>query len=99
MIWHELVLPFYKQGTDFAGCLEACVGDNQRALAMNAAHFCRADEMCKALSLHPRVSELEFSADGHSISVDGPSDLLNELVERELLHRFENDDDDERNEP
>lgn len=89
MIWYELVLPVYKQGTDLACCVQECDGDNVAALKMAAARYWKADDMLRTLMKHPRVSELAFSADGHSISVDGPPDLLNELTERELLTRFE----------
>jgi hypothetical protein len=97
MIWYELQLPVYKQGDDLDVCLRKCDGNVTRALRKQAAYYRDAALALEQIASHRRADELEISAMTHSITVDGPDDLLEELVAVDLLQRHEdvsNDDAD-----
>jgi hypothetical protein len=44
-----------------------------------------------AIAHHPRAKELKIAAMSHSITVDGPADLLEELAAKELIRRCSDD--------
>jgi hypothetical protein len=85
MIWYEIQLPVFKQGDDLAYALDKCGGDVIRGLLNQARSYYKAGAMLAALAAHPRVAELTITGDTHSVDVEGPQDLLDELVQRELI--------------
>lgn len=89
MIRHEIQLPVYKQGDDLDACLQRHDGNVTRALLKQADLYRDAAFALEQLACHRRADELEISADTHSITVDGPDDVLEELVKRELIRRVE----------
>lgn len=95
MIWYELSLPVYKQGDDLAHAINKHVDELAAAFREQAAAYEWASGVMSVIANHPRVAELQIAAMAHSITVDGPEDLLVELCERKLIQRFEDNSDEE----
>lgn len=92
MIWYEIVLPVYKQGSDLSACLQQCDGNVTGALRKQAARYRDAALALEQLSSHRRSDELKIAADTHSITVEGPTDLLEELAAEGLIVQHEDDE-------
>jgi hypothetical protein len=92
MIWYEIRLPVFKQGDDLAYALSENGGDVVRGLLTQAEHYALASTQLIKLASHPRVAELTITADTHSIDVEGPQDLLDELIKRELIIKCNDED-------
>lgn len=85
MIRYEICLPVFKQGDDLAYALDKYDGDVVRGLLNQARSYYKAGEALVAVAAHPRAAELTITADTHSIDVEGPQELLDELVARGLV--------------
>lgn len=91
MIWYEIQLPVYKQGDDLAGAINKHDGNLSKAFLEQAWCYLTAANTLSAIANHPRIGELKIEAMTHSITVEGPTDLLEELAEKELIERHEDD--------
>lgn len=101
----EVFLPYFKQGDDFAHCLEQCDGRITEALEMDAECLRSAADIL--LSIRAEIQEkgvekeIEVNADTHCIWIYGPEEFLQSLIDKELASRdpFEDEDlDDEEEE-
>ena len=94
MARYEVLLPVYKQGDDLAKEIRVHGGDVKEALLSQAKHYDEAARRLRAIARHNRVTELSFQAMTHSIDVEGPRDLLEELSEKNLVIRHDDDEEE-----
>jgi hypothetical protein len=94
VIWYEIQLPVYKQGDDLARAMNKHVGNVATAFLEQAWCYATAANTLSAIAHHPRAKELNIAAQSHSITVEGPRDLLEELAAKELIQRHEDDSDE-----
>lgn len=93
----ELRLPFFKQGDDLAQRLDRM--DNISALKDYADALENAATTLREVAEGVRdAEEVKITADTHFISVEGPDDILEPLVERGLLMVEEDYEEEEEDE-
>lgn len=96
MKMYSFNLPVYKQGDDLNNQMESHNEDAKKALLGLSEQFKEASKMCAkfagVVSEHP---EVEVHGDNHQIYVEGPEDVLDNLVKEQLLFAEEFDDEDE----
>lgn len=79
----ELHLPIFKQGDDLRACLHQ--HDTVReALIAYSGMLAEAQAIVTALAKHGHQIEV-IQADTHFIEVEGPSSLVDELIEKGVL--------------
>lgn len=79
----ELHLPIFKQGDDLGACLRQH-RTTRKALIAYSEMLAAAQAIVIALSEHGRQLEIT-QADTHFIGIEGPSFLVDELIEKGLL--------------
>jgi hypothetical protein len=87
MSWNRIDLPYYKQGDDLAHCINQNDGDVEKGLLSHAEMLREAAQQLEDIaSLVSKYGSdrVEIEADTHCIMIDGPKDLLDELVEQDL---------------
>lgn len=92
----EMHLPIYKQGDDLHHCL-GVTKDNYEALMLYSATLEEAAKQCREVAEAIKDKEVTFDACTHWIGVDGPDDLIQLLIDRELLNEdpFADEEDEE----
>ena len=98
--YYELWLPYFKQGSDLAHCLEECKNEprpNAEAMLMHADSLEEAARMLKALAVYAVEHEMDIHADTHHIGIEMDEEIGNKLVEEGLLNfdPFEEEEWDE----
>lgn len=79
----ELHLPIFKQGDDLGACLRQH-GTVREALTAYSEMLGEAQAIVTALAAHGHQLEVT-QADTHFIEIEGPSPLVDELIEKGLL--------------
>ncbi len=79
----ELHLPIFKQGDDLGACLRQH-GTVRQALIAYSEMLDEAQAIVTALAEHGHQIEIT-QADTHFIEVEGPSSLVDELIEKGVL--------------
>ena len=88
-----LFLPVFKQGDDLNHSLSST--DSVAAgFKLQAEHYQAAAQICQKLANVAAEYKLEVNADCHHISIEGPEDVLNQLVEEDILDIEEWDEDE-----
>lgn len=99
---YDLFLHF-KQGDDFGQCLERAEGDVVRALLDWSEHFQWCSTQCREIAAkigayfdeYPNATKVTAQGDTHTISIEGPEMLMEDLARQGLLNREEFEDEDE----
>lgn len=92
-----IVLPYYKQGSDLGHFLDQC-SSNKEALESHASTLEAAARQLRDIGELIADTEVEFCADTHHISVSGPEDLMDKLVEMDLAEYDQWEEIDEEEE-
>lgn len=79
----ELHLPIFKQGDDLGACLRQH-RSTRKALIAYSEKLAVAQAIVLALAEHGKQLEIT-QADTHFIEIEGPSSLVDELIEKGLL--------------
>jgi hemoglobin-like flavoprotein len=91
---YELRLPVFKQGDDLNHQIGAHPQDLSAALVSQAENYTEAARLCQRLAaVVKKRPELQIDACTHHIGVDGPTDLLEALVEEGVLESEEIEDE------
>jgi hypothetical protein len=91
MIWHELRLPVFKQGDDIAHSISSA-GSVRDGLLDQAGNYTAAAATLIRIAACKRLDELTITGNTHTIDVEGPEDLLEELVEQGLIVKCDDED-------
>jgi hypothetical protein len=89
VIRYEICLPVFKQGDDLALAIDRCDGDVTRALLLQAENYAQASMQLIKIAASLHASELTITADTHTIDIEGPRELLDELVARGLVVKYD----------
>ena len=85
---YELFL-HYKQGDDFAGCLELAKDNVSKAFEIWAESFEFNAIRCRELAERFKDKEITVNSDTHHIGFYGDEELLDKLSEEDLIEKHE----------
>jgi hypothetical protein len=94
----EVHLGYFKQGDDMRHCLDESDGNVVSALKMRKegleATVIHLEALSQAIEDTGRASEFSMDADTHMIMLEGPDELIDMLIEKELVEESPFDDED-----
>lgn len=86
---YNLYLPVYKQGEDFAFCLEEANNNPIVAFNLLAERYKLAAQICQEVSDHlshlKEISKIKVHGDTHCIFITAPKKMVATLVAQEIL--------------
>ena len=88
----QMHLPLFKQGDDLGTCLHQH-GTVREALIAYSEMLAEAQAIVTALAEHGQHLEIT-QADTHFIEIEGPSSLVDELIEKGLLSPHVEDEEE-----
>lgn len=95
----EIVLAYYKQGDDMAHCLQST--DNcMEALISHASLLESCANQLKSIAeVICHAKDVTLEGDTHMITISGPDEVIDKLLEKELVNRtifeeFDEEDDE-----
>ena len=93
----ELHLPYWKQGCDIQHYVDQADGKVDVALENFAQSWENLAASLRDLkeAIGSRASEIKIYGDTHFIQVTGPTDLIEELIAKDLLDRDMSEEDEE----
>lgn len=96
---YSLFLPVFKQGDDFASCVEANNGHPIKSFLDLSEQYKAAAEICQTvattLSQAENIDNIEVGGDTHSIYVIVSEEIASSLVRDAILVEEEFSDEDE----
>jgi hypothetical protein len=93
----EIHLLYFKQGDDLQACLEGAdynivqgLENHSEMLKYCGRHLDKIRNLIKN-KYFKEIKNIKIDADCHFISIEGPDDFIDELVEKELaeIHEYE----------
>lgn len=86
---YSLFLPIYKQGSDFASCVEANNGHPVKSFLDLAEQYKTAAEICQnvatTLGQASNLDDIEVSGDTHCIWINASEEIVSPLLRDAIL--------------